>query len=204
MVLLSPPLVDDHFAYGEVPYRGYGKIDDDYYLLAFTIRDGRLRAISLRPMTSESEHAMRSRRRTSVTSNRVIEDEDNPEWTEEDFRLAKSQTEFPPEVLAAFPKMRGRPPKAESERKVLTSIRLHPIVLDHFKATGPGWQTRMEEILIEAAFGSRHKPTNAEGSRKRARAKPKELPKSRRKAAVKKSRPNAGSYKKVPATRRKA
>jgi uncharacterized DUF497 family protein len=51
MVLLSPPLVDDRFTYGEVRYRGYGKIDDEYYSLAFTIRGGRLRAISLRPMS---------------------------------------------------------------------------------------------------------------------------------------------------------
>ena len=53
MVLLNPPLVDDRFAYGEVRYRGYGKIDDDYYVLAFTIRGGRLRAISLRAMSKK-------------------------------------------------------------------------------------------------------------------------------------------------------
>jgi uncharacterized protein len=50
MILLSPPLVDERYDYGEPRYRGFGKIDDDYFVLAFTIRNGRLRAISLRPM----------------------------------------------------------------------------------------------------------------------------------------------------------
>jgi uncharacterized protein (DUF4415 family) len=145
---------------------------------------------------------MRSRKKPSITSDRTVEDVDNPEWTEEEFRLAKSKTRFSPEVIAAFPKMRGRPPKAESERKVLTSIRLHPIVLDHYKATGPGWQTRMEEVLIEAAFGSRHKPIPSQESVKRPRAKLKGHPKSRRTA--KKTRPNTASYRKVPIARGKA
>ena len=145
---------------------------------------------------------MRSRKKTSANNDTVIVDEDNPERTEGDFRAAKSQSEFPPEVLAAFPKMRGRPPKAESERKVLTSIRLHPIVLDHFKATGPGWQTRIEQILIEAALGTRNKPTHPVASGKGPRAKPKARPKSGR--AAKGSRPSSASYKKVPATRGKA
>lgn len=42
---------------------------------------------------------------------------------------------------------RGRPPKAEGERKVLVSLRLAPDIIDWFRATGPGWQTRIEEIL---------------------------------------------------------
>jgi uncharacterized protein (DUF4415 family) len=81
-----------------------------------------------------------------------VDDVDNPEWTEEDFRRARSARELPPEVLEAFPKMRGRPPKPREERKVAISIRLHPMVLEHYKASGPGWQTRMEKVLIDAAF----------------------------------------------------
>jgi uncharacterized protein (DUF4415 family) len=40
---------------------------------------------------------------------------------------------------------RGRPP-AET-RKVSTTLRLSPEVLDHFRAGGPGWQTRIDETL---------------------------------------------------------
>jgi uncharacterized protein (DUF4415 family) len=81
-----------------------------------------------------------------------VDDEDNPEWTDDDFKRARPASELPKEVLAAFPKMRGRPPKAPEERKVAISIRLHPRVLAHYKAAGRGWQTHMEQILIEAAM----------------------------------------------------
>ena len=42
---------------------------------------------------------------------------------------------------------RGRPPKPEGERKVLVSLRLAPDIVEWFRATGPGWQSRMEELL---------------------------------------------------------
>lgn len=42
---------------------------------------------------------------------------------------------------------RGRPPG--SGRKVQVSIRYHREVLDYFKSTGEGWQTRMDEALME-------------------------------------------------------
>jgi hypothetical protein len=35
-------------------------------------------------------------------------DDDNPEWTEEDFARAKGPETLPPEVLAAFPKTAAR------------------------------------------------------------------------------------------------
>jgi uncharacterized protein (DUF4415 family) len=40
---------------------------------------------------------------------------------------------------------RGRP-KLENPRKLL-SIRLPPEVIANWKATGPGWQTRMAKVL---------------------------------------------------------
>ena len=43
---------------------------------------------------------------------------------------------------------RGRPP-AET-RKVSTTLRLSPEVLEHFRAGGPGWQTRIDETLKRA------------------------------------------------------
>lgn len=41
---------------------------------------------------------------------------------------------------------RGRPPVG-SGPKVQQSLRLSPEVLDHFRATGPGWQARIDEVL---------------------------------------------------------
>jgi uncharacterized protein (DUF4415 family) len=43
---------------------------------------------------------------------------------------------------------RGRPPKPD--RKQTTTLRLDPDVLEYFRATGPGWQTRINEILRRA------------------------------------------------------
>lgn len=42
---------------------------------------------------------------------------------------------------------RGRPTKPESDRKELVSLRLSPDVLAWLRASGPGWQTRVDEML---------------------------------------------------------
>jgi uncharacterized protein (DUF4415 family) len=43
---------------------------------------------------------------------------------------------------------RGRPKKADA--KVSVHLRLSPDVLAHFRARGPGWQTRIDETLRKA------------------------------------------------------
>jgi hypothetical protein len=42
---------------------------------------------------------------------------------------------------------RGRPPKSEADRKELVSLRLSRDVVTWLRASGPGWQTRIEEML---------------------------------------------------------
>lgn len=74
-------------------------------------------------------------------------DDDNPEWTSEDFARAL-QTEIPPHIRAAFPKTRG-PQKAPT--KVPVSLRLDREAVDHFKAGGPGWQARINSAIRKAA-----------------------------------------------------
>lgn len=78
----------------------------------------------------------------------VVFDDDNPEWTEEDFKRAKPASSLPPEVLAAFPKTRGA---QKAPKKVPVSLRLSPEVVEHFKASGPGWQRRIDEALKKVA-----------------------------------------------------
>ena len=78
----------------------------------------------------------------------IAADPDNPEWTEEDFARARPASEvLPPELYAALiaKRPRGRP-KAE-ETKVFTAIRLDADLLGAFKATGKGWQTRINAAL---------------------------------------------------------
>ncbi len=79
---------------------------------------------------------------------RIVFDDDNPEWTAEDFARARPLSEFPPHLQAAFPRTRG-PQKAST--KVAISIRLSPEVIEHFKAGGPGWQSRIDDALKQVA-----------------------------------------------------
>ena len=75
-------------------------------------------------------------------------DEDNPEWTAEDFKRARLPHEvLPPHIRKAFPKTRG--PQA-APKKVPVSIRLTAEVVERFKADGPGWQSRIDDVLKKA------------------------------------------------------
>jgi len=77
-------------------------------------------------------------------------DEENPEWTEEDFRNARPALEviaevFGPEAAEMLRRGRGRP--AKPDRKVNQTLRLDPDVLAYFKRQGPGWQSRINAAL---------------------------------------------------------
>ena len=47
---------------------------------------------------------------------------------------------------AAEKKKVGRPPS----RKALLTLRLEPEIVEHFRATGPGWLQRVNDILKQA------------------------------------------------------
>ena len=79
----------------------------------------------------------------------VVFDDDNPEWTDEDFARARPISEFPA-LAAAFPKMRGRPAGSKTSEKQLVSLRLDKDVIAKFRAGGPGWQSRINETLRRA------------------------------------------------------
>ena len=91
---------------------------------------------------------------------------DNPEWTAEMIAKARPAKEVLPKVFgaraaAAMLKPRGRPKSAQA--KVAISLRLSPDTLARWKATGPGWQTRMANVLREHL--SPPLPTKAAGAR---------------------------------------
>ncbi len=80
-------------------------------------------------------------------------DDENPEWTEEDFARARPAKEVLPELfgekqaaLMLKPK-RGRPAAAVTKEQV--AIRFDPNVLATFRASGPGWQTRINAALAD-------------------------------------------------------
>ena len=79
-----------------------------------------------------------------------IFDDDNPEWTAEDFARA---TKFPrgttlKEATAEMLKPRGRP-KSESPKEAV-SLRLDADVVEAYRKTGDGWQTRINADLRKA------------------------------------------------------
>jgi uncharacterized protein (DUF4415 family) len=45
---------------------------------------------------------------------------------------------------------RGKRGPQKAPTKKLVSLRLSPEVIEHFKATGPGWQTRIDTTLLES------------------------------------------------------
>jgi uncharacterized protein (DUF4415 family) len=45
---------------------------------------------------------------------------------------------------------RGKRGPQKAPTKQLVSLRLSPEVISHFKATGPGWQTRIDGALLES------------------------------------------------------
>ena len=69
-------------------------------------------------------------------------DNENPEWTDEDLKLARSFADLPESLQA---KLRGRPPAAVTKERI--TIRLSRDVVEQFRASGDGWQTRMDVAL---------------------------------------------------------
>ena len=80
-------------------------------------------------------------------------DRQNPEWTAAMIAKARPAREVLPKIFgartaAAMLKPRGRPKSSDS--KIAISLRLPPDTLARWKATGPGWQTRMADVLRES------------------------------------------------------
>jgi uncharacterized protein (DUF4415 family) len=76
-------------------------------------------------------------------------DDENPEWTPQDFERAISFSELPiseQEKLRSLKKHRG-PQKAPT--KQLVSIRLSQDVVSKLRASGQGWQARVDKHLRE-------------------------------------------------------
>ncbi len=84
-----------------------------------------------------------------------IPDDENPEWTAEDFRRAKSFHEMPLEYqrAAARASKRDLSEMQETSRKAAEQrekLRLSPEVMQALRATGPGWQERADDVLRKA------------------------------------------------------
>jgi uncharacterized protein (DUF4415 family) len=91
-----------------------------------------------------------------IGGNVPTEDEENPEWTKKDFARARSASEIHGHSIARIlVRKRGRPPKAEDERKKQVTLRLSQDVLSAARNTGSGWQSRIDDILRTAFTAGR-------------------------------------------------
>ena len=85
----------------------------------------------------------------SVNSRHVLDDDDLPEWTEDQFDRARFAigNSVIREAIGTLTKV-GRPPSPNPKKQV--TLRLDPDVVEKFRATGKGWQSRINAELRKA------------------------------------------------------
>jgi uncharacterized protein (DUF4415 family) len=88
-----------------------------------------------------------AKKKSSYTRRDLREVSDNPELTKADFAKAKPFSEVFPDLAGSIRKGRG---PNKSPTKKLVSLRLSQEVIAHFKSTGRGWQSRIDETLRKA------------------------------------------------------
>ena len=91
-------------------------------------------------------------RRLAASPEPVLTDPDNPEWTQEDIARAVPPDQLPAAerdaIFAAFPNTAARFRGAQkAPTKKPTLVRLDADVLDYLRASGRGWQTRLNATL---------------------------------------------------------
>ena len=84
-------------------------------------------------------------KKNTKKADRQPEDRENPEWTRADFARSVPLSGLPPGLQATLSARKRGPQK--TLKKVPVSIRLSPEVVEAFRASGAGWQSRVDEIL---------------------------------------------------------
>jgi len=74
-------------------------------------------------------------------------DDDAPILTPEQAKRLRPARELFEGLAIPMPVPRGRPKAPKVKRSV--TVRLDDEILEHYKAGGPGWQTRMNDDLLE-------------------------------------------------------
>lgn len=82
----------------------------------------------------------------------VVFDDDAPEWTAADFARAGAAEEvLPAEFMTAYRRGRGRPKgSVKPDAKQQITLRPDKSVIEKFRATGAGWQSRINQALRRA------------------------------------------------------
>jgi uncharacterized protein (DUF4415 family) len=103
-----------------------------------------------------------ARKKPKYSAKDIREVSDTPELTKADFAKARPFGEVFPDLAASI--RRGRGP-SKSPTKKLISLRISPEVIQYFKSTGTGWQSRIDESLREVVKRkAKHKTTKNKAS----------------------------------------
>lgn len=79
----------------------------------------------------------------------IARDADAAETTDGQLAQAKAFADVFPDMMDAIRRGRGRPANANPRKQI--SLRLDGDVIEKFKSTGKGWQSRLNEALRKAA-----------------------------------------------------
>lgn len=96
----------------------------------------------IRPLTDEEE---------AEIQNQIAADPDDSEATDEELAQARPFKEALPDLYKRIERARGRPKL--DKPKQMVSIRLDQDVIAKYKATGKGWQARINEVLKKGKLG---------------------------------------------------
>jgi uncharacterized protein (DUF4415 family) len=96
----------------------------------------------IRPLTDEEEAEIQKQ---------IAADPDDSDVTDEELAQARPFKDVFPDLYKKIERARGRP-KLEKPKQVV-SIRLDQDVIAKYKATGKGWQARINDVLKNAKLG---------------------------------------------------
>ncbi|HEX4160299.1 MAG TPA: BrnA antitoxin family protein [Rhizomicrobium sp.] len=121
---------------------------------AFAMKGGRRtsrRSASAGGMSGSSVFGRRIKGRSDFMAQnkkRIRRDKDIPEMAAADFAGAKKLRTAMPKVVETMKRGRGRPKSPAPKQRV--SLRLDPRIVAGWKATGEGWQSRVNDVLAAA------------------------------------------------------
>jgi uncharacterized protein (DUF4415 family) len=83
----------------------------------------------------------------------ALDDPDNPPLTDDDLAKAQPASEVLHELLGQelateMLKKRGRPRKESTKKQV--TLRISPDVIEYYRSTGQGWQSRIDQVLRDS------------------------------------------------------
>ncbi len=99
---------------------------------------------------TDKKHTLISDAEQDRIQKMIASDPDSPKMTDDDMASAKPFTDAFPKIAETMRRNVGGRPKSANP-KMPISIRLDQDVIAKFKATGPGWQSLINEVLRKSA-----------------------------------------------------